>query len=83
MAVPLERMTMLPAHAVFVESVYRPVQTPMVRAAKERGFRVIDGVQMFVEQAAQQFEMWTGKPGPRGLFEKICRETIAARESGG
>ncbi len=83
MAAPVERMTQLPEHAVFMETVYRPVETPMLRAAKARGFRTIDGVQMFVEQAALQFEMWTGKPGPRGLFERICREAIAAREGGG
>lgn len=82
MAAPVEGMSQLPEDAVVMETVYRPVETPLVRAARARGLRVIDGVQMFVEQAAQQFAMWTGKSAPKGLFERVCREALGEKGSG-
>ncbi len=82
MAAPVEGMSKLQEHAVIMETVYRPVETPLVRAARARGLRVIDGVQMFVEQAAQQFAMWTGKSSPKGLFERVCREALGEKGSG-
>ncbi|MBX3386920.1 MAG: type I 3-dehydroquinate dehydratase [Phycisphaeraceae bacterium] len=77
---PAEALDKLPEGAVVFETVYAPVRTPLVRAAEERGLRVIDGVQMFVEQAAEQFRLWTGKDAPKGLFDRLCRETLAERE---
>lgn len=82
MAAPVDRMTSLPEHAVVMETVYRPVQTPLVRAARECGLRVIDGVEMFVEQAARQFAMWTGKSAPKGLFSRVCREALGEKGDG-
>ena len=82
MAAPVEKMQRLPEHAVVMETVYRPVETPLVRAARERGLRVIDGVEMFVEQAAQQFAMWTGKSAPKGLFARVCREALGEKAGG-
>jgi len=61
---------------VFFDTVYNPVETPMLRAAKARTGRVIDGVEMFVRQAAAQFELWTGKKAPRGLYEQLVREKL-------
>ena len=37
---------------------------------------VIDGVAMFVRQAAAQFELWTGNVAPTALFERLVRETL-------
>jgi 3-dehydroquinate dehydratase/shikimate dehydrogenase len=82
MAAPVKKMGRLPEHAVFMETVYRPVETPLVRAARERGLRVIDGVEMFVEQAARQFAMWTGKSAPKGLFARVCREALGEKAGG-
>ena len=38
--------------------------------------KTIDGVEMFVRQAAAQFELWTRKPAPRQLFDRIVREKL-------
>src|SRR5437016_4726612 len=46
------------------EMIYDPVETQLVKLAKERGAEVIPGIEMFVHQAARQFEIWTGKPAP-------------------
>lgn len=47
-----------------MDMVYDPPETPFLRDAKARGAQVIPGIEMFVYQAARQFEIWTGKPAP-------------------
>jgi 3-dehydroquinate dehydratase/shikimate dehydrogenase len=46
------------------DMVYNPLETPLLKLAKSRGIRVIGGLEMFVQQGARQFEIWTGKPAP-------------------
>src|SRR5258707_357281 len=70
------------------DMVYDPAETRLLRLAKERGAQVIPGIEMFVHQAARQFEIWTGKPAPcdemlrvvlLALQERAAR-TAAGRE---
>jgi len=46
------------------DMVYDPVETRLLQVARAKGIAVIPGVEMFVHQAARQFEIWTGKPAP-------------------
>jgi shikimate dehydrogenase len=39
--------------------------TPLIRAARTRGVKAMDGSLMLREQAACAFELWTGKKAPR------------------
>jgi 3-dehydroquinate dehydratase/shikimate dehydrogenase len=57
------------------DMVYDPAETRLLKLAKERGCEVIAGSEMFVHQAARQFEIWTGKPAPR---EDMLRIVMAA-----
>lgn len=61
---------------IAVETVYSPLQTPFLRDASAAGWIAVDGASMFVEQAALQFEAWTGKAAPKGMFEKFVRERL-------
>jgi 3-dehydroquinate dehydratase / shikimate dehydrogenase len=45
--------------------VYDPAETLLLKLARERGAQIIPGIEMFVQQAARQFEIWTGKPAPQ------------------
>ena len=63
---------------VFFDTVYNPIETPMLKAAKAHGFRTIDGVQMFVAQAEAQFVLWTGEKPPEVLFDRLVREKLSA-----
>jgi 3-dehydroquinate dehydratase/shikimate dehydrogenase len=53
--------------------VYNPVETPLLRAARQQNIPIITGVEMFVHQGARQFEIWTGKPAPE---EEMLRVVI-------
>jgi 3-dehydroquinate dehydratase / shikimate dehydrogenase len=44
--------------------VYTPAETRLVKMARARNIQVIPGLEMFVQQGARQFEIWTGKPAP-------------------
>ncbi len=78
LSIPIPDMDSLAPETVFFDTVYNPIETPMLKAAKERGYRTIDGVQMFVKQAEAQFEIWTGSPAPDGLFDSIVRKELSA-----
>ena len=62
--------------AVVMDTVYNPISTPLLEQAALAGLRTVDGVQMFVRQAAMQFEAWTGRKAPVSLFERVCREEL-------
>jgi len=57
------------------DMVYDPAETRLLKMAKERGAQVIPGIEMFVHQAARQFEIWTGKPAP---WDEMLRVVLLA-----
>ncbi len=59
---PLEEKE-LNAKYVF-DLVYTPAETRLMAMARAKNIQVIPGIEMFVQQGARQFEIWTGKPAP-------------------
>jgi 3-dehydroquinate dehydratase / shikimate dehydrogenase len=53
--------------------VYNPIETPLLRLARQKGIAIITGIEMFVQQGARQFEIFTGKPAPE---EEMLRVVI-------
>src|ERR1700744_5717062 len=60
----------LNARLVF-DMVYTPIETPLLKLARSRGLAVISGIEMFVQQGARQFEIWTGKPAPEADMMRV------------
>ena len=65
----------IPAKLVF-DMVYNPLETLLARKAKDQGATVITGLEMFLEQASRQFEIWTGENAPRAVMEKAALEAL-------
>jgi 3-dehydroquinate dehydratase/shikimate dehydrogenase len=65
----------IPAELVF-DMVYNPMETLLLKRAKQQGCTVIPGIQMFVEQAVAQFEIFTGESAPRAVMEKAALEAL-------
>src|SRR5215472_1675491 len=59
-----------------------PAETRLLELAKERGAQIIPGSEMFVHQAARQFEIWTGKPAPREDMLRIVQTALEQRAAG-
>lgn len=47
-----------------VDLVYAREATPLVRWARARGTRVVDGLEILLAQGARSFELWTSRPPP-------------------
>ena len=61
--------------AVF-DTVYNPQETTFLREAKAAGCKTIDGVTMFVNQAADQFKMFTGLDAPKAIMRKVVEANL-------
>ena len=68
----------IPAAIVF-DMVYNPLETTLLRRAAEQKKVVIPGIEMFIEQAVRQFEIWTGESAPRAAMEKAAQEALQAK----
>lgn len=63
------------------DTVYHPENTLLLKLARERDCRTVTGVDMFVRQAALQFELFTGREAPVDLMrEVVARKLGALRE---
>ena len=69
----------IPGDLVF-DMVYNPVDTLLIRKAREQGKEIIPGMRMFIEQASAQFELWTGETAPRPAMERAALEALAAQQ---
>ena len=62
------------------DMVYDPIETRLMTLAKTAGAQVIPGIEMFVQQAARQFEIWTGKPAPVDEMQRVALLRLQERE---
>ncbi len=65
-------------NAIVFDSVYNPEHTLFLKEAAARKCRVISGVEMFIGQAALQFELFTGTEAPIDSLEQTFRRAIGA-----
>jgi 3-dehydroquinate dehydratase / shikimate dehydrogenase len=65
----------VPADLVF-DMVYNPHETELIKRAKAQGRQVIHGSEMFLEQAAAQFEIWTGEAAPRAVMRQALEHEL-------
>jgi len=55
--------------------IYNPLQTRLLKDAKETGSKILNGLNMFINQGALAFEWWTGKkPNVKLMKEKIIEQ---------
>jgi 3-dehydroquinate dehydratase/shikimate dehydrogenase len=76
-ALPIEA-NQLNAGLVF-DMVYNPLETPLLKLAVGRGIPVVSGIEMFVQQGARQFEIWTGKPAPEAEMLRVVELALRKR----
>ena len=60
------------------DSVYNPIETRLLKLAQSKGLGTISGAEMFVHQAARQFEIWTGKPAPIDVIRQVLLRQLGA-----
>jgi 3-dehydroquinate dehydratase/shikimate dehydrogenase len=65
---------------VVMDLIYRPRKTELLKRAERRGISTISGVEMFLEQGAAQWEIWTGRRAPRAVMRREVTSALAAEE---
>jgi|HubBroStandDraft_4_1064222.scaffolds.fasta_scaffold01599_7 3-dehydroquinate dehydratase/shikimate dehydrogenase len=60
--------------------VYVPAETKLVKMARAKNITVIPGLEMFVQQGARQFEIWTGKPAPIAEMSFVVTKALERLE---
>jgi 3-dehydroquinate dehydratase/shikimate dehydrogenase len=61
---------------IVLDMVYNPHQTLLLKHAAEQGRTVIHGIEMLLEQAFCQFEIWTGEAAPRSVMQAALEHQI-------
>jgi shikimate dehydrogenase len=59
--------------------IYNPLETLLLRTARERGARGTHGAGMLAHQGALALELWLGRPAPAGLMRQVIVEALSAR----
>ena len=60
--------------AVVLDMVYNPHETVLLKRASLQGCTIIHGSEMLLEQAARQFEIWTGEKAPRAVMRSALEQ---------
>jgi len=61
---------------IVFDAVYNPIETKLLRDARERGCHTVNGLTMFINQAAEQFRLWTNIDPPVELMSNVVREIL-------
>ncbi len=61
---------------VVFDTIYNPEQTLLVKNARQQNCVVVTGVDMFVGQAAVQFELFTGMSAPKQAMRDELKRTV-------
>ena len=62
---------------VVFDIVYNPLKTRLLMDAERAGCTVIPGIEMFLNQAAVQFKLWTGQEAPREVMRAVLEKHFA------
>jgi shikimate dehydrogenase len=71
--------TLLGPNQVVVDLVYHPLETALLRAARDVGALAVDGLGMLVHQAVLQHELWTGDRPDAAVMRAATEGELARR----
>ncbi len=64
----------LKASMIVFDTIYNPLKTRLLKDAQEQGCATISGVEMFLQQAAVQFTLWTGLEAPIEIMRSAIED---------
>ena len=80
---PLEINLRCPASLVVADLVYAPLETGLLKLARERGLRTADGLGMLLHQAVRGFERWFGiRPEVTPELRALVEADLGAKPPG-
>ena len=71
----VDEETILPQNLLVVDVIYQPFETPFINFAKQQGATTVNGLGMLLFQAAEAFQIWTGKEMPTDyIWEELVQK---------
>jgi shikimate dehydrogenase len=77
---PVPEQWIMP-HLLVCDIIYRPLVTPLLRAASARGASTLDGLGMLIYQGAEAFRLWTGEEMPVEMVRRALTAVLKAEGS--
>ena len=71
---PIPTSIVLPDKLMVADVIYQPFETPFLKWAKNQGNQSINGLGMLLYQAAEAFELWTGKEMPADQIWELLKQ---------
>jgi shikimate dehydrogenase len=62
------------------DAVYNPLETELLRLARERGAHAVDGLGMLIYQAADAIKIWTGRDAPVDIMRTAAMKALGFEE---
>ncbi len=67
-------------HMLVFDTIYNPENTLLLKEAREHSCRTVSGLEMFVRQAAAQYELFAQRPAPLEVMRDALRRGISAAQ---
>ena len=71
---PIPTSIILPEKLMVADVIYQPFETPFLKWARNQGNQSINGLGMLLYQAAEAFELWTGKEMPTDQIWELLKQ---------
>ena len=73
-SLPIPTSIVLPEKLLVADVIYQPFETPFLKWARNQGNQSINGLGMLLYQAAEAFELWTGKEMPTDQIWELLKQ---------
>ena len=72
-SLPIPSSVVLPEKLLVADVIYQPFETPFLNWARNQGNHAVNGLGMLLYQAAEAFQLWTGKEMPTDQIWELLK----------
>ena len=73
-SLPISASILLPERILVADVIYQPFETPFLKWARSQGNHAVNGLGMLLYQAAEAFQLWTGKEMPTAQIWELLKQ---------
>ena len=73
-SLPIPASVVLPERLLVADVIYQPFETPFLNWARNQGNHAVNGLGMLLYQAAEAFQLWTGKEMPTDQIWELLKQ---------
>ncbi len=71
---PIPTSIVLPEKILVADVIYQPFETPFLKWTRNQGNHAVNGLGMLLYQAAEAFQLWTGKEMPTAQIWELLKQ---------